>query len=81
MITCRKLIDFLHDYLSGELPESQRTIFEGHLKICPSCEAYLQNYQVTIRLGREACNSPDEPPPKDVPEELIQAILAVRKRS
>jgi hypothetical protein len=39
---------------------------------------YLESYRETIRLGREACE-PDGPLPEEVPEELVEAILASRR--
>ena len=42
------------DYLSDELPEDSRAIFERHLTACPDCVRYLKTYQTTITLCREA---------------------------
>jgi len=79
-MTCRDLVDFLMDYLSGELPPLQRTAFEEHLRDCPRCIAYLKSYQETVKLGRDAFRDRDEEVPDDVPEELVQAILAARRK-
>ncbi len=78
-MTCRELVDFLMDYEDGELPEAQRVSFEAHLAECPPCIAYLDSYRETVRLGRAACADEDEP--ADAPPELIEAILAARRRS
>jgi anti-sigma factor RsiW len=79
-MTCREFIDFLADYLSGELPATQQAVFEEHLAICPDCVNYLDTYRETIRLGKAAFADPEDPVPEEVPEELVQAILsAVRK--
>jgi len=75
-LTCRQIVDFLMDYLDGELPADASSTFEEHLAICPPCRVYLDTYEETIRLGREACADHDDP--ADAPEELIQAILAAR---
>jgi anti-sigma factor RsiW len=79
-MTCEELIDFLMDYLDGLLSESERLSFEEHLAECPNCVAYLATYQQAIRLGKEACMVGDEALPTDVPEYLVQAILAARRR-
>jgi anti-sigma factor RsiW len=76
MTTCNEVLDFLGDYLSGELPAAQRAEFERHLAVCPPCVAYLKSYELTIRLGKAACADVDEKPP----EELINAILAARSK-
>jgi anti-sigma factor RsiW len=81
-MTCREAInDFLSDYLSGALPETQRAVFEEHLAICPSCVAYIETYQESVRLGKGAFAMEDgeEELPGEIPEELIQAILHSRK--
>ena len=82
-ITCRELIDFLEDYRTGALPDEQRRVFEEHLVVCPPCKDYLDSYETTIRLGRQAleCEDDDGPPPEEVPQRLIDAILAAHKRN
>ena len=79
-MTCRELVDFLMDYLGGELPENQRAVFAEHLDICPPCLAYLKSYEQTVALGRQVCE-PDGDVPEDCPEELVKAILAARQTS
>lgn len=79
-MTCQELLDFLMHYLDGELPADERVHFEEHLGKCPCCVEYLHTYQETIRLGRAAC-ADEEARCKDVPEALVQAILAARRQS
>ena len=79
-MTCRDLIDFLMDYLDGDLQDAARREFDDHLRRCPACRTYLQSYRETVKLGTLASASDEEVPP-DVPEELIQAILAARRSS
>lgn len=77
-ITCRQLIDFIADYLSGELPGEQRAEFDRHLAVCPSCVAYVESYRQTIRLGRMALAASDDPASGVVPERLVRAVRAAR---
>ena len=79
MITCRQLEEFILDYLEGDLPKRQRTVFELHLMLCPECRSYLAAYRETMRLARRA--SANEPPPlaDKMPEDLITAIRAARR--
>jgi anti-sigma factor RsiW len=79
-MTCREFIDFLMEYLSGELPARERAEFERHLAECPDCSAYLKSYEETIKLGKAVFADPDALVPQGVPEELVQAILASRGR-
>jgi anti-sigma factor RsiW len=77
-ITCQQLIDFIGAYRDNELPAAERAEFERHLGVCPSCVAYLSTYEKTVLLARRSRS--DEVPP-DVPEALIEAILAARNKA
>ena len=76
MMTCREILDFLMDYLDGGLSPAQRAVFEEHLAICISCVAYLHNYQQTVKVGKSLAAADQA----DVPEDLVEAILAARKQ-
>jgi len=72
-MTCQQLIEFIARYRDDELAEGARTEFDRHLAACPSCVAYLKTYEQTLLLARA---SADDPVPSDVPESLVNAILA-----
>jgi anti-sigma factor RsiW len=78
-VTCREFTDFIMSYLDGELSNDVRAPFERHLERCPGCNEYLRQYTDTIRAGKRAFDCSDDAVPDDVPEELVQAILAARK--
>ncbi len=78
-MTCRDMVEFLMGYLENDIPEAQRVEFESHIQLCPPCLDYLETYKETIRLGKAVCQAEDEAVSGDVPEELVQAILAARK--
>ncbi len=79
-MTCRECTDFLSDYLAGELEAELRATFERHLTACPNCLTYLQQLQQTITAGQQAYEDNAASSPPEVPEELIRAILAARRR-
>jgi anti-sigma factor RsiW len=79
-MTCREFIGFLMDYLSGAISEQERTTFDAHLSVCPACLSYLKTYEETVKMGKAAFAAPEEKVPPEVPDELVQAILAARKR-
>jgi anti-sigma factor RsiW len=79
-MTCREVTEFLADYLSGALPAAERAVFDEHLGTCPECLAYLKSYAETVRLGKAAFADPDAPVADELPEALVQAILAASKR-
>jgi anti-sigma factor RsiW len=77
-MTCRELAEFLIDYVSGDLPESTRGVFEAHLAVCRDCRNYLDSYRKTIALSKTALAEPTA----DVaamPEGLVRAILAAQR--
>jgi predicted anti-sigma-YlaC factor YlaD len=78
-MTCRDVIEFLADYLNGELTREERDLFLKHLGVCPPCIAYLQTYEETIILSKSAMEASHDLPP--APEELVRAILASRPSS
>lgn len=78
-LSCRQFVEFLGDYLSGELPRERRARFEVHLTRCPACATYVQTYEQAIRVGRAALRCVDEPVTGEVPEELVRAILEIRE--
>ena len=79
MTTCREIADFLMAYVDGELPEQQRSVFEVHIEACPCCKNYVASYRTTVSLGRSLCDD-DEHDTSDLPDELIQAVLAARRQ-
>jgi anti-sigma factor RsiW len=79
LLGCRELIDFLAAYLGGELAPETRADFDRHLSRCPSCVDYLASYREAVRLAKRACE-PDAELPAEVPSELVDAILASRRR-
>ena len=79
-MTCREFAEFLDAYFAGALAPAEQAEFQRHVAACPPCVAYLASYGKTIdicnRLGKQQHDVP-----ADVPEELVRAILAARKRS
>ncbi|MEO1016585.1 MAG: zf-HC2 domain-containing protein [Pseudomonadota bacterium] len=78
MINCVQFQDFILDYLEGALPARQMFVFEMHLKICRECRQYLTAYRASIELAKRAHAAETPPPPTDVPEDLVRAIIAAR---
>ena len=77
-MTCRELTDILDRYIDGDLPRGQQLALKVHLLGCRDCRNYLRTYRQTIRASQALAKTPDAPPPPDMPEELVKAILAAR---
>ncbi|MFN8547558.1 MAG: zf-HC2 domain-containing protein [Candidatus Eisenbacteria bacterium] len=80
-MNCRELVEFLMQYLDGDLPPAEATHFEEHVQMCPPCLAYLETYRAAIRAGKKVCCHEEESLRRAIPEELVQAILAARRAS
>ena len=78
-MTCREFIDFIIDYVSGELASDVSSAFERHIADCPDCYKYLTQYRTTVAAGRQAFAGEGDGVPGDAPEALIQAILRSRQ--
>lgn len=78
-MTCAEFIEFLLEYEAGLLPPEVRARFDEHLAICPDCVNYLASYRATVALGGGLLGDPADPVPQSVPDELVQAILALRQ--
>ena len=80
-VTCQEVLTFLWAYLSGELEAEKQQKFDEHLERCPSCVAYLGSYRSTIELTKGAFEDPAcEPGIEEVPEDLVKAVMAVRRK-
>lgn len=75
MMTCRKIIEFLDDYVAGALPPKRVRKFEKHLDLCPCCKVFLESYRQTLHIARDALVV-EEHECKNIPDELVKAILA-----
>ena len=80
MMTRHEFNEFIIDYRAGGLAFDERARFEAHLARCSHCVAYLSSYEATIRLAKGAFNCLDDAMTEDVPDALVQAILAACPR-
>ena len=78
MITCEQADHFIDDYLAGDLSGSQCRIFQWHINLCTECSQYLEEYKQSIQLGKAHFYEQAEADRSDMPEGIVQAILAAR---
>lgn len=79
-LTCRDFVNTMDDYVEDRMLPEQRAIFERHLSVCPDCTSYIESYRRTMKLTRQTLDDPDSKVPDSVPEDLVRAILAARRR-
>ena len=73
-MNCKECTEFIQDYLSDDLPATQKRVFEAHLELCPPCGTFLDNYRQTLSIGKLCAEDHEDP----LPEALLKAILAAR---
>ena len=68
-VTCASGVSVLMDYLEGVVSEDVRAAIDEHVNGCPRCQAFIESYQATPRILREATIAA-------FPPELEQSLLA-----
>jgi anti-sigma factor RsiW len=66
-ISCKQMVDYCMDYLSGSLPTEERESFHGHLTYCPECVKFFETYKKTPEVSRDALSL-------DMPERVRGAV-------
>lgn len=75
-LTCQDFVNFLSDYIDGDLKEQQKCVFDDHVGVCSDCRNYLDSYKKTMKLASSVVAN--DALSDDVPPELIKAIFASR---
>ena len=78
MLNCRQIEEVIDDYLDESMAWRRRAVFRSHLLMCRECRSYIEAYKRAIALGKRVFSDGDSPPPEDMPEALVKAILAAR---
>jgi anti-sigma factor RsiW len=72
-VDCRRLVELLHEFLSGEMPPEEYATLQAHIEQCPPCGVYLTTYKLTITMSRRL-------PPVEIPTDAAERLLAALKR-
>ena len=75
---CKKVIEFIPEYLDGTLEFSKYQEIESHLENCDSCKKEVNAYQKTIQL---ASNLPIEYPSPEVWDNFVPELLSKIEKS
>ncbi len=49
-MNCKTFVELVTAYLEGQLSVEDRTAFEEHMRLCPGCDTYLDQFRTTISL-------------------------------
>lgn len=47
-LACQQMVELVTEYLEGTLSRADHKRFEGHIRGCPNCTAYLEQMRATI---------------------------------
>jgi anti-sigma factor RsiW len=67
MWKCKKVAEFLADYLDGELSDAERRSIDLHVFACEDCQNFLRTYRYTGDLVRAL-------PYEEIPAEFRQRL-------
>ena len=79
MITCREFNDVMYDYIGGNLSEKQVILIQRHTRFCPLCRNFLKTYVAAYKAESHILPYEDIVVPDTVPQDLIDAILDVKR--
>ena len=79
MMTCGEVEETLFDYVEVRLAPYARWKFDLHIKMCRECQDYLAAYKKASALGGEILGPAAAPAPTDLPDDLVEAIIAARE--
>lgn len=49
---CKKILKILSDYIDKQIEQTEREIFEEHIRICRKCASILNTTEKTIFLSK-----------------------------
>ena len=70
-MTCKEFVELVTAQLDGSLVPGDRIRFEQHRESCPGCQAYLQQFHLTIKALSATPRETIEPQNLD---ELLRAF-------
>jgi len=75
---CAQLVEAATEYLEGTMGPRERSRFDRHLSICPTCVDYMAQFRRTIDLCGRLTIGDVEALPRPVREELLRAVRDLR---
>jgi len=49
-VNCSTFVELVTAYLEGQLSAEDRADFGEHMRLCPGCDTYLDQFRTTISL-------------------------------
>ena len=79
-IDCKSLETFIIDFLDDNLPAHEKRLFIKHIEECEHCDDYLKGYRKSISLSKAALAENKSDEKAEIPEKVIEAILAASRK-
>lgn len=70
-ISCEEVEELFCDYLDQDLISELKVRLDGHISLCPKCQAFERSYRGVIELAREIGQTPM---PEGVSSRLRKAL-------
>lgn len=70
-MTCRERVEYVSDYVDGELDAALRSAIDAHGGKCPPCKAFIKTLERTIEI---ICSQPRRPLSSQVKKKLATAL-------
>jgi len=71
---CAQLVESVTEYLEGTMPATERARFEHHLKGCPGCQIYVEQFRRTIEQSGRITVDDVESLPEQARDELLETF-------
>jgi len=75
--SCRDMVEYLSDYVDGDLDAALRDMIEAHGGKCPPCRAFIRTLSATVLAVRALPREPLDPRSRRA---LLQALRAARQQ-
>ena len=76
-MNCESFVELVTAYLEDQLPSDERSAFEEHMRLCPGCDTYLDQFRATISLLGELPEQTISPAART---SLLEAFTGWRQR-
>ncbi|MCM8818184.1 MAG: zf-HC2 domain-containing protein [Candidatus Omnitrophica bacterium] len=67
-MNCEKIIKLISDYIDKQIEETEKEIFEEHIKICKKCESILNTIEKTLFLSKSIYRN------KKIPQKVEKSL-------
>lgn len=75
-LACRDVVELVSDHLDGTVAAGTRAGVEAHLRLCPHCAAYVEQFRTMLRALRRLPAPLPDPPARARLLDLYRRVVA-----